>query len=148
MGIVAGLLVATPLGELATGRVENGHSDDRRLHLYGQSIDGIEASPIVGYGGPVEDPEKPGRAPIGTHGQIWLVAFSHGIPATVCFVGFLLLVLWRTRSGKPGTIAFAANTTFLIALVQLPIYTFLPAQMPLITLIGGLGLADAIRGSK
>ena len=48
--------------------------------------------------------------------------------------------------GKAGQRAFAANIAFLVALVQLPIYTFLPAQMPLIALMGGLGLADAIKG--
>ena len=140
--VIGALVLGTSLTDLASSRVENGHSDDRRLNLYEQSIDGIAASPIVGYGGPIADPEKPDRAPIGTHGQIWMVTFSHGIPAAVFFVAFLIGVMVATRRGAPGSIAFAANVTFLIALVQLPIYTYFPAQISLLCIVAALGLAE------
>ena len=140
--VIGGLVLGTSLTELAAGRVEEGHSDDRRLNLYGQSIEGIAASPLVGYGGPIEDPEKPDRAPVGTHGQIWMVTFSHGIPAAIAFVGFLVYAMVATRRGPPRSIAFAANVTFLIALVQLPIYTFFPAQISLLCIVAALGMAN------
>ena len=64
------------------------HRGDRRL-------------PLVGYGGPIEDPEKPDRAR--RHPRSDLDGdILHGIPAAIAFVGFLVYAMVATRRGPPA----------------------------------------------
>lgn len=134
------LLVWTPLGGLATDRVETGHSDESRETLYSESIAGIQSSPLLGYGGPVRQAGRSDRPPVGTHGQVWLVGFSHGIPALLCFLAFMLTIVVRTATAPSGSVAFWVHVVFVIALVQLPLYTFVPAQMSLLMIAAGWAL--------
>ena len=97
-GLVAVLAIAlTPLGDLAEERAETGHSDSARMQLVEGALDAIADSPLIGHGGTVRIPERESRAPAGTHGQLWMIAVSHGVPAAVMFLAFI-----GSRSFTPG----------------------------------------------
>jgi hypothetical protein len=124
------LVLVTPLGELVFDRLDTGHSDDRRTDLVGQSIETTLESPVFGHGGPVPDLDSPTRAPIGTHGQLWLLGVSHGAVGAVLYI-FALGFFWlRTLSGGERDLAFWVNVSVFVALVQLPFYDhlFVPLQ--------------------
>jgi hypothetical protein len=55
--------------------------------------------PLLGYGGPRESPEQPNAPDVGTHGQVYLVLFSHGVPGVAFFCGWWL---WGSRHGDRG----------------------------------------------
>lgn len=143
-GAFVGLLVvATPLGELVALRAEAGHSDDRRLELYTASVEATLDHPIVGNGGPVAIDELPDDAPpAGTHGQIWLLLVSHGIPATVAFLAFMGMVLLRTWRAPSDSFAFWTNVMFVMALSQMAVYALIPSQLPVLMLAAGVALRD------
>ncbi len=140
--LVAIILVVSPLGDLVGARLETGHSDSRRLDLYSQSIERVQESPLIGHGGTVRDPEQLGRAPAGTHGQIWMLLVSYGIPAAALFVAFMIYAWWRTSGAEPGSFAFWVNVTVVVAIVQLPFYSLTPTQLPILMLAVGVALRD------
>jgi hypothetical protein len=143
--VILVLVIATPLGSLAARRLDAGHSDERRTDLVTQSLRGIAAAPVLGHGGPRIDPESPDRAPIGTHGQIWLVGFSHGVPGIVLYVGTLTTILVKSRRSGPETLAFWANAAVFVALFQVPFYSHVPVQIQLIMLLGAVALRRPVR---
>lgn len=139
-GIIGALLFTTPLRTSLETSLSQRESTETRLSLYDQTRDAVLESPLFGYGAPrpSRDPTQP---PLGTHGQFWMVAFSHGIPAAFLYVGFLLTLFWRTRRGRTR-IEFFANVTMMIALVQLPFYGALPAQIFVIVVTAALALRE------
>jgi hypothetical protein len=140
--VLAGLILMTPLGSLAAERLDTGHSDDRRADLVGQSVATTLEAPLFGHGGPVIDIESPDRAPIGTHGQIYLLGVSHGIPGALAYLATLGVVLIRSRRGGPDTAAFWANAAIFVALTQVAFYSHLQVQIHLIMLIAALAVRD------
>ena len=140
IGTIGVLLVATPLGRSLETSLSQRESTETRLSLYEQTKDAVLESPLFGYGAPrpSRDATQP---PLGTHGQLWMVTFSHGIPAALFYVTFLLMLFWRTRRGR-SRIEFFANVTMVIALVQLPFYGALPAQIFVIMVTAALALRE------
>ncbi len=100
LGIAAVLLgvvvLFTPLRAAAEGRFDSPHSNNARLSLYSQVLDQIPDSPLLGFGAPTTNVERPLQPAVGTHGQFWTVLYSHGIPAAIFFVLFILSLLKRT----------------------------------------------------
>ena len=105
--------------------IETPHSNRGRLEIYGQVIEGVKSRPIFGYGGPREA-EGNRTSRLGTQGSFWLVLYSHGIPGAALFVGFFLMVLWRTRRARTP-IAFGSHVVIFIGLAQLPITACSPS---------------------
>lgn len=136
-------VLATPLGDLVTARAEDGHSDERRLTLYSASIEATLDRPLMGNGGPVDVPTLPADAPpAGTHGQLWLLLVSHGIPATIAFFAFFGVVIWRTRHAPTGSFAFWTNTMLVITVSQVAVYALIPNQLPVVMLATGIALRE------
>ena len=157
MGVALGavLVMTTPLGDLVTQRAETGHSDTRRVSLAQKSLDAAMESPLVGHGKPIPDVdsiELAARAasagmewsppPVGTHGQVWLVLVSHGVPATILFLAFLFFALWFTRGPITSPTVFWSHITVLIAVVELPFYTQIPAQLPLVAIVIAMAMRE------
>ncbi|MCB0991671.1 MAG: O-antigen ligase family protein [Acidimicrobiales bacterium] len=118
-GAVIGLaLVASPLGTLISERIANGHSDDGRLTLYSQVIDQVQDSPLVGYGAPRVNEERPGLPAVGTHGQFWTVLYSHGIPGAVIYVMFSIGLAWRTLKNQDRVGVWIHVTTALVPMLM------------------------------
>lgn len=150
---IAGIvLVATPLGGLVTDRFANGHSDGRRTYLATSALQGASASPILGWGSPrnsqgTDDSIAAGSSPscrkcgvpdIGTHGLLYLIAFSNGIVGVALFLSFFATMWWRfRRSWKP----FVVATGLLIALVPVEMTYYSLLAMPLNVVLAAIAVA-------
>ena len=140
-GIGLGALLFTPAGRLLEEHAEHPQSNQAREWLYDEAIDKIVASPILGYGAP-RPSDRGTNLYVGTHGQIWQILFSHGIPALLMFVGFFLVLIWRT-AGVRSRIGFWASVAVVIPLLQLPFYTLLPAEIMFLMVVAALAWHEA-----
>lgn len=131
-------VIATPLGSVVRDRLGHAGSEELRLSLYQQSIQDARNSPVVGYGVPRPQLVSQYTLPnVGTQGQLWLVLVSVGLPGTFFFLAWLLYLFWTSRRAAGG-VSFAVHVAMLIAIVQLPFYGWLPAEMFLVMAAGGL----------
>ncbi|WP_162599850.1 hypothetical protein [Nocardioides solisilvae] len=155
-GVLAGIglltVLATPLGELVTDRMDNQHSNDRRGGLLTLTTESVsQGSPVLGFGGTRDvqgsfasitggsTPDCPGCGvpPLGTQGLLWMVLFSQGWPGLAFFLLFVLLALvraWRCRTVNEAVCTFAIA----FFLLQLPVYDTL--GLPLMVLMLAIGL--------
>jgi hypothetical protein len=136
--VVALVIVATPLRGVVQQRIAHEGSASLRLSLYQQSGQNVMQSPVIGFGVPLPQPVSQYTLPnVGTQGQLWLVLVSVGFPGTFFFLAWLLYLFWESRSVTDG-VSFAAHLAILMALVQIPFYGWIPAQMFLIMIAGAL----------
>jgi O-antigen/teichoic acid export membrane protein len=135
------VVAMTPLGHLVTGSFSgtHGHSNATRLSLYQQATAGANASPVFGHGEPqpVTGSVLTGTPAVGTQGQLWMVLYSNGYPAAVFFIAFFVGVLWQTRRAR-GTVGLWLHTVSLVALVQIPVYGWLPAELQVVMVVAAL----------
>jgi polysaccharide biosynthesis protein PslJ len=139
IGLLALVVLLTPLGSLVTANLSSthGHSNTTRLSVASQSIAGADRSPVFGYGEPQAVTGEAGTPPIGTQGQLWMVLYSNGYPATALFIGFFLVVLWQTRRAR-GNAGLWLHCVPLIALSQITVYGWLPAELQVVMVIAAL----------
>ncbi len=136
VALIALAVSVSPLGGVVVQRGERGHSDAGRTSLYRQAIELGRQSPLIGWGAPMARASGSG-ASVGTHGQLWLVIVSNGIPAAVLFVSWYILLLWKTRHER-DPVGIWLRASMLIALVQLPIYEQLPSHLHITMVAGAL----------
>jgi O-antigen ligase len=152
--VVAVLVVLTPLAGLILLRLHNGYGDQGRTLLYQNSILAIRESPILGFGAPVDVQQvNPGArqlpVSVGTHGQFWTVAVSHGIPGLALFGGFFLVALIRTGrwlpagAGRDSPARFWAHVALVAGVVQMPYYEVLPWGLPIMMLAAAVAWREA-----
>jgi hypothetical protein len=121
-GVTVALIFVTPLGSLFNERVTTTpNSNESRGQIYREAIDGIEASPVIGYGGTRPSRSDPDGPPVGTHSELAFLAFAHGIPALLLFLGWCILTLLRSGRGLSGPV-FWAHLAILVFLVEAPYY--------------------------
>ncbi|GGM03312.1 O-antigen ligase family protein [Micromonospora yangpuensis] len=119
LGAVATLFI--PVVDLISNRVESSDTNTDRLSLYTEVLDRVRDSPWLGYGAPVNVDTVSADAPIGTQGQLWMVLFSHGVPALLCFLAwFVLAYLVCSRAVSPPGQWLAVVPV--VCLVQVPFY--------------------------
>jgi hypothetical protein len=137
--LIAVIVVLTPLGHLAAANLSSthGHSNTTRLSVAQQSIDGANKSPVFGYGEPQQVTGEGGTPPIGSQGQLWMVLYSNGYPATVLFIAFFLAVLWQTRRAR-GITGLWLHTVPLIGLAQIAFYGWLPVELQVVMVAAAL----------
>jgi hypothetical protein len=126
-GLVAGLVVAaflflfSPLSSLASERLDNPHSNDRRSQLSSLTISSVvQGSPIIGYGttrnvqgsffsiagGETAQCRGCGVPPLGTQGSFFAVVFFQGLAGLALYLGFFLVRFFRHwRDRDPWSIA-------------------------------------------
>ncbi|WP_406081596.1 O-antigen ligase family protein [Micromonospora sp. NBC_00858] len=110
-----------PVTELIGNRVESSDTNTDRFSLYAEVIRRIGDSPWLGYGAPVSADTLSAQAPVGTQGQVWMVLFSHGIPALVLFLAWFVaavVICQRARSAAGQWLAVVP----VVCLVQFPFY--------------------------
>jgi polysaccharide biosynthesis protein PslJ len=123
---VVGVLVAvTPLGGLVSGRFQHKTGDTSRLARDQVAQAQIASSPMLGYGAPqqavgVTHTQKS----VGTESEIFLLLYSHGVPALFMFSGFMAYTVVRTakqrsRSSPP---MFWVHVALVVACMQAPYY--------------------------
>ena len=123
------LLVATPLGGLATSRFSHQTGDTGRLQRDQAATEQVLAHPVLGYGAPTQNTVA-GQSSIGTESEVFLLVYSHGIPAlALFFIWFAYTLVRSARYRNPD--AFWAHVVILIAMIQSPYYE-LTERMPLI----------------
>ncbi len=123
------LLVFTPLGNLATGRFQHKTGDAGRLQRDTVATQAILNHPFLGFGAPTENAVS-GIGKIGTESEVFLLVYSHGIPALGLFFLWFAYTLFRSaRFRNPD--AFWAHIVVLIAMIQSPYYE-LTERMPII----------------
>jgi hypothetical protein len=123
------LLVATPLGGLATGRFTHSTGDAGRLQRDQAATSLVLSRPILGYGAPTQNTVE-GQSAIGTESEVFLLVYSHGIPALALFFVWFTYTLFRSARFR-NPYAFWAHIVILIALIQSPYYE-LTERIPII----------------
>jgi polysaccharide biosynthesis protein PslJ len=137
LAVIAAAVTLTPLERYVSDRLANPHSNERRESLGEQAIQGTLEAPFLGHGGPRESQETPNAPEIGTHGQVYLVAFSQGIPGLVFFLGWWLWALWQTARGATGPPLWA-HVMLLIGMLEFLYYDMMPTQLHLMMVVAAL----------
>ena len=137
VGLVGALVLSTSLGNLVGERLtQPTASNTSRQTLYDEAIAKTKQSPLIGYGGTRPSDRNPGGPPVGTHSQLLFVAFAHGIPALVLFLGWFGLTLVRSARGLTGP-PFWAHVSILVFLVESPYY-LLEGHLPIAMIAAAL----------
>ncbi len=123
---VALIVAVSPLGSVVESRVDNGHSDGDRWELITAAVEGAAERPVFGWGAP--RPNVGNLPSIGTHGQLWLVMFSHGFVGAVGFVAAVAAFGVATARQRT-TGGLWAHAVIIIAAAQLPIYLWVPHSL-------------------
>jgi O-antigen ligase len=140
VGMIFGLLIATPLGTTLQDALAQRESTESRFNIYEQTGAAVLDSPLLGFGAPRPNPD-PTQPPLGTHGQLWMVTFSHGIPAGLLYVAFLLSLFFQTRKSR-SRLGFFTHMAIVVGIIQLPFYGALPGQIFVVMVAAGLALRE------
>ncbi|TDC34529.1 O-antigen ligase domain-containing protein [Micromonospora sp. 15K316] len=119
IGAIATLFI--PIADLINRRVESSDTNADRLSLYLEVLRRVRDSPWLGHGAPVNVDTVSADAPIGTQGQLWMVLFSHGVPALLCFLAWFVaaaVICGRATSAAGQWLAVVP----VVCLVQIPFY--------------------------
>ena len=135
---VATLVV--PVTDLINNRVQNTDSTRDRADLYWQTVDAVARSPLLGYGGPRMVDTTHATEPLGTQGQVWMMMYSHGIPALLVFL-LLFVVIARRLAAAVSAPGKWLSIIPVIALVITPFYGF--TDMNMSVMFFGIALAMA-----
>ena len=125
IGVVA-VIAAMALDVVSrlTDRVETSSSTEDRANLYDETFSRTLDSPLFGYGAPRPSFTE-GAPSAGTQGHLWMVMFSHGFPALICFMGALAWMFFATLRAR-DTAFLIMNTVQLVILVEVFFYGVLP----------------------
>ncbi|GAA2935345.1 hypothetical protein GCM10010458_18900 [Microbacterium luteolum] len=146
IGVVAAVAaIALDVGSKLTDRVETSSSTEDRANLYEETFVRTLQSPLFGYGAP--RPSFTDGAPsAGTQGHLWMVMFSHGFPALICFVGALVWMYFATIRGR-STAMLVLHTVQLVILVEVFFYGVLPNGLILTFPVAALAMRE-LRASR
>ena len=141
----AAMVQTTPLGGLAHDRVVNdSDSTDTRLSLYASVEEQVRKAPLLGVGSPSSRTVEGTAPPVGTQGQIPLLAYSHGLPGLLLFLmWFLHAALRSARVTSPAR--FSAHVALVIAVLLMPYYSLLPVALHAVMVAAALALRDVFR---
>jgi hypothetical protein len=124
LGAVALVITMSPLGGLLGERLANGHSNEARSTLYGETFARAADSPFIGYGAPRPAESSGYLDSAGTQGQVLYLVFCHGFPGLILFFVWLGHALKRSARA-PTPAALAGHFALLITVVQAPFYGLL-----------------------
>jgi polysaccharide biosynthesis protein PslJ len=137
LALVAALLAFTPLEGYVTDRLAHQHSNERRSSLGEQAVQGALERPLLGYGGPRESTDLPDAPEIGTHGHVYLVVFSQGLPGLAFFGGWWLWALWASRRGATGPPLWC-HVLLLVGVLEFLYYDMMPTQLHLMMAVAAV----------
>jgi O-antigen ligase len=141
----AAMVETTPLGGLAHDRVvTKSDSTDTRRSLYASVAEQVREAPVLGVGSPNIKTAEGSAPPVGTQGQIPLLAYSHGLP------GLLLFLAWFGHAGLRSArvrspARFAAHVALVIGVLLMPYYSLLPVALHAVMVAAALALRDVFR---
>ncbi|WP_244945436.1 O-antigen ligase family protein [Couchioplanes caeruleus] len=129
-----------PVVDLITNRTSTTDTTSDRFDLYVQTWAAVMRSPLLGFGQPSSVDTTHAAEPLGTQGMIWMLIYSHGIPATVCFY-LLLAILARRLAAAVTPAGLWLSALPVIAAVVTPFYAYIDPNMSVLLFSVGLGLA-------
>ncbi len=139
---VGTLVVATPLGDPVREALgsRTADSDERRTILYEETIARTAESPFLGHGAP--RPSEETAQSVGTHGQFWMVMFSHGFIAAGLWLTMFGVLVWRTRN--PTTdLGLAAHVVLVLGLLEMLFYGQIPHQLFILVVAASVAYREA-----
>lgn len=137
--VLVGIVVLTPLrGMVEVKFAGREDGDATRSTVYEEALEYSARSPLLGHGGPVAREDV--AVAVGTHGLIWFLLVSHGIPAAALFLTWLGGIVWKGVQLRGPTGTWAAASAVVCAF-QVPIYGLLP-QIALLGVIGAIILRE------
>jgi polysaccharide biosynthesis protein PslJ len=145
MGLVAVALIIflSPLRGIIEARLAHPHSNQGRLEQSQEAARRATQSPLLGYGAPLPSEDEDIGHNIGTHGQIWLVVFSHGFPGLALYLGFFGFVAWHFRRCRTQAELWA-HTLVLMAIVMMPVYGFMSLNFDITMAALGIAFRDEL----
>jgi polysaccharide biosynthesis protein PslJ len=123
--VVAALIAVTPLGGLVTARFSHKTGDTSRLARDQAAQSQIAASPILGYGAPQQATSVTHtKKSVGTESEIFLLLYSHGVPALFLFAAWMAYTVLRTakQRARSSPMIFWIHVALVVACVQAPYY--------------------------
>lgn len=132
--------LVVPVQEMINARVSGTDTNVDRMDLYVRTWQAVERSPLLGYGAPKSVDTTLAEEPLGTQGLIWQILYSHGIPALLVFLSWLVLVA-RRLAAAVSPAGYWLSTVPVIALVVIPVYAYIDPNLSLIFFAVGAGLA-------
>lgn len=144
IGVLAAIAaIALDIGSRLTDRVETSSSTEDRANLYEETFVRTLQSPLFGYGAPRPSFTE-GAPSAGTQGHLWMVMFSHGFPALICFVGALVWMFFATARGA-STAMLVLHTVQLVIIVEIFFYGVLPNGLILTFPAAALAMRELAR---
>jgi hypothetical protein len=109
--VSAGVLFASPLKDVVSGRLQNGKSNDIRSFTTQKALELSLASPVIGFGstrstygssasiavGKSAQCPQCGNASIGMNGYLYMLLVSTGYVGVILFFGLWAVQVWRAR---------------------------------------------------
>jgi polysaccharide biosynthesis protein PslJ len=143
--VVGIVLVASPLGDLATSRFSHKTGDTGRLQRDVGAQEKIGQSPILGFGAPLGAVQTPAhkQSNLGTESEIFLLVFSHGVPGLALFLIGMFYTLFRSARWRTAY-GFWAHITLVVACIQLPYYD-VTERIPLIMVAAAIAYREIAR---
>jgi O-antigen ligase len=140
--LVGTLVLATPLGNPIRDALgsRSGDSNERREILYTETIDRTMESPFIGHGAP--RPSEETEQSVGTHGQFWMVMFSHGFIAAGIWLTMFGVVVWRTRNPRTP-LGMAMHVVLLLGMVEMLFYGQIPHQLFVVVMAVSIAYREA-----
>jgi len=140
--LVGVLVIATPLGDPVRDALgsRTADSNERRTILYEETISRTMESPFVGHGAP--RPSEETAQSVGTHGQFWMVMFSHGFIAAGLWVTMFLVLVWRTRN-PTSNLGMAMHVVLLLGLLESLFYGQIPHQLFIVVMAVSVAYREA-----
>jgi polysaccharide biosynthesis protein PslJ len=142
--IVGAVIAFSPLGGLVSGRFTHQTGDTSRLARDQAAQSQIAASPVLGYGAPqqnqaVTHTEKS----VGTESEIFLLLYSHGVPALFLYGAWMAYTILRTAKTRTrdSPAIFWVHVALIVAFVQSPYYE-LTERIPFILVFAALLYRD------
>ncbi|MFF5172934.1 O-antigen ligase family protein [Micromonospora sp. NPDC000089] len=132
--------LVVPVQDLITDRVSSTDTNVDRLDLYLRTWQAVQRSPLLGYGAPNNVDTTLAEEPLGTQGMVWQVLYSHGIPALLTFLLWIVLVT-RRLAVAVSPAGHWLSTIPVIAVVVIPVYSYIDPNMSVIFFAVGAGLA-------
>ncbi len=139
------LVWLTPLHSIIDARLAHPHSNAGRAEQSLEAARRASQSPWIGYGAPLPSEDPNIGHNIGTHGQIWLVMFSHGFPALFLYLGWFGLVFLQFRRCRTQEELWM-HVILLIGILMMPVYGLLSLNFDLMMAALGLAFRDQITG--
>lgn len=136
LAVTAGAVVvlAGPAASTIDQRLDTGHSDVGRHVRVVETVERTAERPLTGHGTPLPSRVQGGPS-VGTHGHLWLVLFSQGLPGAVALVAFL--VATAAFALRAGPVAEPLLAVVAVLAAQSLFYEWMAVQVVL--LLGLLG---------